>query len=392
MRLNGALVRTVADKCIFDNTVSFFKTLVYITKMPLHTRIHVAGVFVPFFGMEQRSAFGQGFARIKNRRQRFVLHLDQLDGFFSCGFVLSHNGRHFIAHITHALAGQDFFIVPGRAHAVADVRHVGSRDHSKHTRQRFGCTGVDAFDQAVGNGAAQDFAVRHVGQTQIGSVFGAPSHLVRAVIARNATAHGTVVAFLIAFVVGRRCGIEINAFKTLPVLHGLDDARVGSATTQVAAQGGFHVVVTRSRLLLEQLQTRHHHARCTEPTLQSAVLDERLLQRMQIVAVSHAFDGFDLGTISRSGQHQTRRDRATVHEHRAGAAVTRIAATLGTGQVQFLTQDFLERGFGSHTDGVDASVDGQLDQQGFVHELGPSARSAARARARWVSTATTSRR
>ena len=64
---------------------------------------------------------------------------------------------------------------------------------------------------------------------------------------------------------------------------------------------------------------------------------------MQHGAVSHAFDRFDLLVLSVEAQHQTRKNRAPVDQHRARAALAELAAVLGAHQIQIFTQDFQQR-------------------------------------------------
>jgi len=68
---------------------------------------------------------------------------------------------------------------------------------------------------------------------------------------------------------------------------------------------------------------RHQHARGADATLQRRHFQELLLQRMQMIALGHAFDGanlmaFGLGPRA-SGQEQTSRSS---RRDAAGAAIT----------------------------------------------------------------------
>ena len=58
-----------------------------------------------------------------------------------------------------------------------------------------GTAGVDATDAGVGVGAAEDFAVQHAGQVDVGGITGAAHDLVGAVVAYGASADDAVVFF-----------------------------------------------------------------------------------------------------------------------------------------------------------------------------------------------------
>src|SRR6478672_7938192 len=63
-----------------------------------------------------------------------------------------------------------------------DLGKVVARDHCLHARQLLGRRYIDGFDVGMSMRATQDFAHEHAGQEQVGSEFGAPGHLVDAVV------------------------------------------------------------------------------------------------------------------------------------------------------------------------------------------------------------------
>ena len=68
------------------------------------------------------------------------------------------------------------------ARAGLDLGEVGAGDHRLDAGQLLGRRGVDRLDVRVRVRAAQNFADQHAGQEQVGAEFGAPGHLVDAVV------------------------------------------------------------------------------------------------------------------------------------------------------------------------------------------------------------------
>src|SRR5438105_3381936 len=76
----------------------------------------------------------------------------------------------------------------------------------------------------------------------------------------------------------------------------------------------------RVGIALEQRLRRDQEARRADAALQRCHLDELLLQRMQLVALGHAFDGLDLGVLGLGRQDQAAADQPAVDGDAAGAA------------------------------------------------------------------------
>ncbi len=113
--------------------------------------------------------------------------------------------------------------------------------------------------------------------------------------------------------------------------------------------------------MLKKLLGVHDQPRRAEPALHRAVLDERLLQRVQLVAVGQPFDGLDLGVLCFKGRVNARVDRLPVDDHGAGPALGFLAADLGARQPEVEPQHLGERPRFGHVEFVPASVDGQSE-------------------------------
>ena len=96
-------------------------------------------------------------------------------------------------------------------------------------------------------------------------------------------------------------------------------------------------------MLLEQADAGHDEARRAEAAHQRVLVAERLLHRMQRVAVGQPVDVADLLALDFDRQRRAGIHGAAVDEHRAGAAGAAIAAALVAGQVGAHAQRIQQR-------------------------------------------------
>src|SRR6185369_11461582 len=64
---------------------------------------------------------------------------------------------------------------------------------------------------------------------------------------------------------------------------------------------------------------------------------------MKLGAVSHSFDRLHLTIFSVEAEHQARKNRTPIDEHRARAALAELAAVFCAREIQILTQNFEQR-------------------------------------------------
>ena len=87
-------------------------------------------------------------------------------------------------------------------------------------------------------------------------------------------------------------------------------------------------------VFLQQAICARDHTRRAEAALQSVHFAESLLQHVQrAVGRGHALDGADIGAVRLHREHGAGFHRLAVEIDRAGAAMTRIAADMGTGEI-----------------------------------------------------------
>jgi hypothetical protein len=144
-----------------------------------------------------------------------------------------------------------------------------------------------------------------------------------------------------------------------------DDARVGAAAAEVAVQTLDDLLRRRPRRTLEQRDRGHHHPRRAVAALHRGVIDERPLHGVQPAARGEVFDGAHRGVADRSDRHAARPRRASVDQHRAGAALALATAELGADQAEFLAQHVEQRAIGVDGEPAGGAVDRQ--DEIFVH-------------------------
>jgi hypothetical protein len=110
--------------------------------------------------------------------------------------------------------------------------------------------------------------------------------------------------------------------------------------------GGVGVVV-------EQPPRGQHHAGRAEAALQPVALGEGLLHRAQptvggTIAFGQPLDRRDLAVDRGYGEQQARPHRPPIHQHGAGTADAVLAADVGAGQAEVVTQCVGEQAPGGH--------------------------------------------
>jgi hypothetical protein len=84
-------------------------------------------------------------------------------------------------------------------------------------------------------------------------------------------------------------------------------------------------------LISSSVQGGEEHARRAGAALQTVVLGEGLLDRVELAVVGEALDGEDVGAASLDGEHEARLDGLAVDDDGAGAADAVLAADVGAG-------------------------------------------------------------
>src|SRR4051812_22582928 len=93
-------------------------------------------------------------------------------------------------------------------------------------------------------------------------------------------------------------GISLPSHGFGAGLNGLDDVVIARAAADVAIEPVPDFVVAEARLALHQRYRRHHHPGGTEAALQSVIVAESLLHRVQGAVLRQALDCGDLCPFS----------------------------------------------------------------------------------------------
>src|SRR5262249_6421893 len=100
----------------------------------------------------------------------------------------------------------------------------------------------------------------------------------------------------------------------------VDNVGIAGATTEVADQRAADFVVGQLAICPNELSHVHQNSGTAKSALQSVMVVERLLQRVQLSIDCKPFDRCNRTTVRLHGQHQAGFYCFTVEVHRAGAA------------------------------------------------------------------------
>src|SRR6476469_4610685 len=141
----------------------------------------------------------------------------------------------------------------------------------------------------------------------------------------------------------RARGSRVRAHRVGRGQHRLDDVVVAGATAEIALEPEPDLALGGMRVLVEEPDRRHHHARGAVAALQPVLLVERLLHGVERVGSGQPLDGGDRGAVGLGRQHRARLHRLAVDEHRARPTARRVAADLGAGDPALLAQELHEQ-------------------------------------------------
>lgn len=95
--------------------------------------------------------------------------------------------------------------------------------------------------------------------------------------------------------------------------------------------------------LRKATETRHDLTGGAVAALETFMLDEGCLQRMEVIALLYPLDGRDFSAFMHDRERQTGIYPFAIHQHGAGTASTLVAALFGTGQLQYFSKDIEDR-------------------------------------------------
>ena len=135
--------------------------------------------------MDQRRAGRERVHVVEDRRQDFVLDLDQLDRRLGDGPRVGGHRRHRFAEVPDFVLGQDVLVDHVEAEPVVEI--VAGEDGA-HARQTLGARHVDAPDLRARVRALLDLCVKHPGQRHVADIERRAGQLVGHVVTHRAVA------------------------------------------------------------------------------------------------------------------------------------------------------------------------------------------------------------
>ncbi len=135
---------------------------------------------------------------------------------------------------------------------------------------------------------------------------------------------------------------------------------IGAAPAEVARHAFSDLLVATRIAFLDERSGGHDLPGCAEATLESVVVDERLLHRVQAVAVGEALDRTDGPAVQGGGQ--CRDTTAPDARRRAPCrpALAVVTALLGSRQIELVSQHVEQRGSRVDVKVLGSTVDGAL--------------------------------
>ena len=123
-------------------------------------------------------------------------------------------------------------------------------------------------------------------------------------------------------------------------LDRIDDLVVTGAAADITRDRFLDFLRCRRLGPIEQRFHRHYESRRAVAALHRARVDERLLHRVQFIAVGESFDRRDFRTIGIRGHGHARVDRFAVVNDGAGAALAGVAAELAAFHFESVSKKF----------------------------------------------------
>ena len=137
---------------LFKNIIRFRKPRVQIAKFQRHHFVNVVMVGM-FARMNRVARFVERFVHRHNRRQRFVLDVNELQRAFGGFNIQRRHRRHRVADKTHLVHAQRLFVLTARQNPVLDW-HIASGNHRDDAGQFLRVQRVNALDARVRHRAA----------------------------------------------------------------------------------------------------------------------------------------------------------------------------------------------------------------------------------------------
>jgi hypothetical protein len=125
-----------------------------------------------------------------------------------------------------------------------------------------------------------------------------------------------------------------------------NDPRVGPAAADIAVHEFHDLAFRRTRILFEQRNCRHDHARSAVAALQGIFVEKGLLNGVKLIAFRQTFYRRDLLLCDSCCFGYARPLRFAVDQYGAGAALAFAASVFCAGQIEIIAENTKQRGLG----------------------------------------------
>ena len=226
--------------------------------------------------MDDRGAvFIKGLLHVENVGERLVFDLDELAGGLGYLLVEGGDGGDEVAYIAHLAADAVHDEAVGQIAAYGGTVGAVLAGHDAYDAgELFRLGGVEALDNAVRDGAAENLAVQHALGVDVRGVYGLARNFEQGVLAGFALADGIVLchffascSVLSASACGHRdrdVGVGLLGAFGLPALlkhflglhDGVNYLRISGAAADISAQHVAYLVLRRVGVVVEQRDGR----------------------------------------------------------------------------------------------------------------------------------------
>ena len=279
--------------------------------------------------MDQRRALRAGLARTADRRQRLVTDGQIFVSYRDDRLACADQRHHGIAPVTHESLGQHRLIAHVGVDADTVGGHVGGGEHPRHAGPGGGGRReVAEHDPGRGVGRADDAEPERIRRHGVGAIALGARELGHAVELGKAGTHGSA----------RRRRFQRLWGIARRIQHRDYDLAIAGAAAEDAAESVHDSGRARARRGAQQLRCGDQHARRAGAALRRAMAQEGPLQPVQPSFGGEALHGLHVAPCGLGQRHHAAADLGAVEQHRAGAAVARVAADLGPGQAEIVAE------------------------------------------------------
>jgi hypothetical protein len=124
------------------------------------------------------------------------------------------------------------------------------------------------------------------------------------------------------------------------IQHRTHDLIISSTPAKITRQRIAHFMLGGLGIFVKQRLGGYEKTGRANATLERRVFKKFLLERMQLVSLSHSLNRLDFRALGFRTEHEARADHTIIHNDTAGTTVSSEAAFLSASEPQNIAQDF----------------------------------------------------